>query len=89
MLFVERNHVLQYFSAPRSHAAFGDTVLPGRLHARLLWLQTRGFQEGDGIRVELRAAIQDDIPIWTSFGEGLTQLLNDLLSGRVSDNVEV
>ena len=45
MLFVERNHVVEYFSATRSHPAFGDTVLPGRLHARLLWLQTRGFRK--------------------------------------------
>ena len=89
MLFVERNHVVEYLSATRSHPAFGDTVLPGSLHAGLLWLQTRGFQEGDDFRVELRVAVQDDVTIRTSFGEGLTQLLDDPLRSRVSGNVEV
>jgi hypothetical protein len=77
MLFVERNHVVEYLSATRFHPAFGDTVLPGSLNARLLWLQTRDFQEGDDFRVDLRVAVQDDVTIRTSFGEGLTQLLDD------------
>ena len=74
--------MVEYLSATRFHPAFGDAVLPGSLHARLLWLQTPGFQEGDDFRVDLRVAVQDDVTIRTSFGEGLTQLLDDPLCSR-------
>ena len=43
MLFVQRNHMVEYFSATAAHPSFGDSVLPRRWDAGPLRLQTRCF----------------------------------------------
>src|SRR5215475_5267834 len=89
MFFVERDHMIEDFTATRSHPSFGNSVLPRCLHARLLGLQARRLQKGDHIGVVFRIAIEDGVPIPTSLGKGLPQLLHHPLVCRVSRDIEV
>src|SRR5262249_8986139 len=69
MFFVERDHMIEDFTATRSHPSLGNSVLPRCLYARLLGFQTRRLQKGDHIGVVSRIAIEDGVTIRTSFGE--------------------
>src|SRR5215510_11700946 len=89
MFFVEWDHMIEDFTATRSHPSLGNSVLPRRLHARLLDFQTRRLQKGDHIGVVSRIAIEDCVTIPTSLGEGFTQLLHHPLGCRVSRHIEV
>src|SRR5215467_5314088 len=89
MFFVERDHMIEDFTATRSHPSLGNSVLPRCLYARLLDFQTRRLQKGDHIGVVSRIAIEDCVTIRTSLGEGLTQLLHHPLGCRVSRHIEV
>src|SRR5215831_19919861 len=89
MFFVERDHMIEDFTATRSHPSLGNPVLPGCLHARLLGLQARRLQKGDHIGVVFRIAIEDGVPIRTRLGKGLPQLLHYPLGCRVSRDIEV
>src|SRR5215475_3794381 len=75
MFFVERDHMIEDFTATRSHPSLGNSVLPRCLYARLLGFQTRRLQKGDHIGVVSRIAIEDCVTIPTSLGEGFTQLV--------------
>src|SRR5215831_16875269 len=89
MFFVERDHMIEDFTATRSHPSLGNSVLPRCLHARLLDFQTRRLQKADHIGVMSRIAIEDGVTIPTSLGEGFTQLLHHPLGCRVSRHIEV
>src|SRR5215831_17287125 len=89
MFFVEWDHMIEDFTATRSHPSLGNSVLPRRLHARLLDFQTRRLQKADHIGVVSRIAIEDCVTIPTSLGEGFTQLLHHPLGCRVSRHIEV
>ena len=71
VFFVERDDMVQKFAAATPHPAFGHTVLPGRLNAGSLGLQARSFQKRNYFGVELRVAIQNDLPVRGSFRECL------------------
>jgi len=66
-----------------SHPAFCNAMLPRRLNARPLGLQTRGVQKGDHVGIELCIPIQNDVTLRAGFGKGLPQLLDDPLRSRV------
>ena len=75
VLLIQRDHVIENLPAARSHPALRNSVLPRRLHARLLRFQSRSLQERDYAGIELRIAIEDGVTIRAGFGEGLTQLI--------------
>lgn len=77
MFFIQRDDMVKDLAAAISDPAFGDTVSPGRLRARLLGCQTCRIQERDNIRIELRVAIQNEVAERASLGKRLTQLLYD------------
>src|SRR5262245_21558080 len=87
MFFVERDHMIEDFTATRCHPSLGNSVLPWCLYARLLGFQTRRLQKRDHIGVVSRIAIEDCVA--TSLGEGFTQLLHHPLGCRVSRHIEV
>src|SRR5215472_9759126 len=89
MFFVERDHMIEDFTATRSHPSLGNSVLPRCLYARPLGFQTRRLQKADHIGVVSRIAIEDGVTIPTSLGEGFTQLLHHPLGCRVSRHIEV
>ena len=73
VIFVERDDMIEQFPAATSNPSFGGSVLPRRLTARPLWLQTRRLQEGDDAGVEDRIAVQDGIPIGSRFRKRLAR----------------
>jgi len=89
MLFAQRDDMIEDLFATRSHSAFGNSVLPRCLEARPLWFQTRRLQKRSHVRVESRIAVQDRVSARGSLGKRFTQLLDDLVRGRVPSHVEV
>jgi hypothetical protein len=81
--------VIENLSPATSHPSFRSSILPRRLYARPLSLQSSGLQEGDHFLIERRISIEDGISIRTGFGESLAQLLNHPLRCRVVSHVEV
>ena len=81
--------MVQDLSPATANPAFGDSILPGRLRARSLRLQTGRLQKRHHFTVELGVAIEDDITIRASFGQGLAQLLDDPIRSGVSRHIEV
>jgi hypothetical protein len=67
MLFVQRDDVVENLSPATSHPSFRDSVLPGRLHARTLQVQSGCSQEGDDVGVKLRVPIEDEVTIGGGF----------------------
>src|SRR5215467_4776037 len=68
MFFVERDHMIEDFTATRSHPSLGNSVLPRCLYARLLDFQTRRLQKPDHLGVVSRIAIEDCVTIPTILG---------------------
>jgi hypothetical protein len=89
MLFVQGDDMVQYLSATTAHPPFRQTILPWRSNTCSLGLQTGCLQKPDHVNVELRIAVQDDIPIWASLRKGLARLLNYPIRCRVSYHVKV
>ena len=89
VLFVQRDHVVQHLAPTATHPSFSDSILPRRSDTRPFRLQSRGLQEGDDLVIECRITIEDRVPIRTSFGERLTQLLDHPLRSRVTGYVAV
>src|SRR5215475_12666000 len=77
MSFVQRDDMVQDLPATTSHPAFCGSILPRRLNACPLRLQTRRLQKRDHVSIEFRIAVEDHIAVWTSFRKGLSQLLDD------------
>jgi hypothetical protein len=77
VLLVQRDHVVQYLAPTATHPSFSDSILQRRSDTRPFGLQSRGLQEGDDLVIEYRIAIEDRVMIRTSFGEGLTELLDE------------
>ena len=89
MSFVQYDDMVQNLSATTSNPAFRGSILPGRLNARPLRLQTGRPQERDDSGIEFRVAVQDHITVWANFRESFAQLFDDSLSTRMSSNVEM
>ena len=77
MPFVQCDHVVQNLPPAASDPALCNPVLPGRLNTRALRLEAGCFEQGDHIRIELRVAVEDDMPIRTSLGKCFPQLLHN------------
>jgi hypothetical protein len=88
MLLVQRDDMVEDLEGATSDPAFRNSILPGRLDACLLVLQTRRFQESDDIGV-IRVAAEDDVSIRGSFGKRFAQWLDNPLGGRVLRYVAV
>src|SRR5438045_3621233 len=89
MSFIQCDDMVQNLSAATSNPAFRGSILPGRLDARPLRLQTRRLQKRDDGGIELRIAVQDHITVWTNFRESLAQLLDHPLRTGMSSNVQM
>ena len=87
MSFVQHDDMVQDLSPATSNPSLGGSILPGRLDARPLRLQTRRPQERDDSGTEFRVAVQDHLT--ANFRESLAQLLDDPLRTRMSSNVEM
>ena len=87
--FIQRDDMVEDFPAGTSDPAFSDSILPGSLYARLLWLQTRGLQKRDDFGVELRIVIQNGVTIRLLAGESLPKLLDHPIRSGVSGDVAV
>src|SRR6266850_2742056 len=87
MSFVQRDDMVQDLSATTSDPSFCRSVLPRRLDARPLRLQTRRLQKSDDGDIEFRIAVQDHVTVWARFRKGLAQLLHDPLRTRMSSDV--
>ena len=79
MSFAQCDDMVKNLSATTSNPPFRGSILPGRLDARPLRLQTRRLQKRDHSGIEFRVAVQDHITVWTNFRESLAQLLDDPL----------
>ena len=82
-------HVVQQLPPATSNPPFCSAILPGRLNARPLGIQTRCLQEGDDTSVELRVAVEDHVTIGTGLRKGFAQLLDHPLGSRVWCHAEV
>ena len=89
MSFVQRDDMVQDLSPATSNPSFRRSILPGRLDACPLRLQTRRLQKADDRGIEFRIAVQDHVTVWASFRKALPQLLDDPLRTRMSSDVEV
>ena len=67
--------MVEKLSATTSHPSLCQSVLPWRLNARTLELQTGAFQERHHLGIELRIVVQNDVPILSRSREGLAELL--------------
>lgn len=83
MFFVQRDDVVENFAAATAHPAFRGSVLPGRLHTRLLGIQTGRLQKLDHLIIEFRVAVEDDVAIRGGLWKRFTQLLEGPLCRRV------
>ena len=72
---IQRDDMVEKLSATAANPALGYSILPRRLNARALRLQTCAFQECNHIGIEFRIVIQNDIPIRSRSRECLAQLL--------------
>ena len=69
--FLQRDDMIQDLPATNSHPAFRNAILPGRLNARPLRVQTRRVQKRDDARIEFRIAVQYHEAVWATFRKGL------------------
>ena len=89
MRFVQRDDMIEDLAPATTDPAFRYSVLPWRLHARLLGLHTRRLQEGHHPGVELRVTIEDRVAIRAGLWERLAHLLDDPRRRRVTGDVEM
>ena len=89
MLLIQGDDMVQDLAPATAHPPLRQTILPGRLNAGALRLQTRRLQKCDHLVVELGVSIQDDVAIWRCFRECFAQLLHNPSCSRMSGNVEV
>jgi len=66
MSFIQCDDMVQNLSATASNPAFRGSILPRRLDARPLRLQTRRLQKREDGGIELRIAVQDHIAEWAN-----------------------
>lgn len=69
MLFVQRDHLVQDLAAATPHPSFRNTVLPRRLDARSLGLQTGSLQERHDVAVKFRVSVEENVAIWGGLGK--------------------
>jgi hypothetical protein len=86
---VEHDHLIQQFSAATTHPTFGNPVLPRTPIGRSNRLAAHGFDHFRDFFIILSISMQDEVARCGVFGKGLSQLLHDLLAGRVLSDVEV
>src|SRR6516165_9142586 len=89
MSFVQCDHMVQNLSPTTSYPSFRGSILPGRLDARPLRLQTRRLQKHDDLVVKLRVSIQNDVAVRSGLRKRFAQLLDDPVCGRVPRHVAV
>jgi len=89
MLLIQRDDVVEDVSATTPNPSLRNSVLPRRLHASSLGLQTGLLQELEYLSIEFRVAVENDVAIRGGAGKRLAQLLQDPLRSRLSSNVEV
>jgi hypothetical protein len=89
MPLVQRDDMVKDLSATTADPPLRSAVLPWCLNARPFGVQARRLQERDHPGVELRIAIEDDVPVRGSLWKRFAQLLDNPLRGRVSSDVAV
>ena len=87
MLFIQRDDVIEDFSAAAAYPPFRQSVLPRCLDARSLRLQSRRSQERDNFVVEFRVAVQNHVAVRASLRKGLAQLLDYPPRSRVAGHI--
>jgi len=76
MFFVQRDDMVEDLAAAASYPALRNSVLPRRLDACVLRLETGCLQECDHIAIKFRVVVEDGITIRTSLRKRFTQLLH-------------
>src|ERR1700674_3127921 len=89
MFLVERNYIIQEFSAAAPHPALRDAVLPRRPNAGSCGRQTCDFQEITDLGAEPAVAVQNHVTVRASLRKSFTQLLDHPLCRRVPGHIEV
>jgi len=89
MCFVHHDDMVQNLPATTSYPSFRGSILPGRLDARPLRLQTRRLQKHDDLVVKLRVSIQNDVAVRSGLRKRFAQLLDDPVCRRVPRPVAV
>src|SRR5215469_2476486 len=89
VFFIHRDDIVQDLAAAASDPSFSGSVLPWGLNARSFWLKSGGLQKGNGVRIEDRIAIQNDVAIRSRLRKGFSQLLHNPIRRGVPCNVEV
>jgi hypothetical protein len=89
MSLMECNDMIENLAPATSHPSFRGSILPWRMNARPFGLQSRCLEESDHRAIECRVAIEDHVPIRTSFGESFAQLLDNPIRCGVAGHVEV
>jgi hypothetical protein len=89
MSFIQRDDVVQHFSTATSNPPFRSSVLPRRLDARLLRLETGCREQSNYIDIKLRVMVEDDVAVWIRLRERLPQLLDNPFRCGMSGNVAV
>lgn len=77
MPFMESDHVVEKIAPAGTHPAFGHAVLPRTAEAAALGLDAEALDRGYNFRVEIRAAIEDQIARRGIIRKCLAQLLDD------------
>src|SRR5580692_9785645 len=80
--------MIKAISAGAANPSFRNSILPRRLCARPIGLQSRRLQEGDHFLIESRISIEDGISIRTRVRECFAQLLDDPFRRRVVSHIE-
>ena len=69
MLFVQRDDMIEHFSATASYPALRGSVLPRCLNTRALRSEARRLLEGNHIGIEFRVVVEDGIAIRARLGK--------------------
>jgi hypothetical protein len=89
MPFMDRDNVVEHLAAEADNPPFGDSVLPGTVHARGNSADATRVQKSEDGAAEFSVAVKHGVEIRARQRQGLAQLLQDPLAGRVRGGIEM
>src|SRR5690348_7413427 len=89
MPLVQRDHVIQHLTAYAPHPSFRHSVLPGTADARPDSFDPTPFQKAPHLGAEFAVTIKDDVAVWAGKRQGLPELLQNPIAGRMRGDVEM
>jgi hypothetical protein len=89
MSLVQRDYVIQHFTAYAPHPSFSDAVLPRTTKAHPDSFDPARFRKAKHLGTEFALTIKDDVAVWAWKRQRLSELLYNPLARRMRGGVEV